>query len=364
MKNKKRAISAVALSMAALMALTGTFAWQSISQKAKNEARGIANPGGRLHDDFDGTNKDIYVENFTDKAKGGVPIYARIKLSQYMELGEDAGKTAGENGKPKQAKSLVAGAQFDDVNTWTTYTPGETTFSAYWTWTEGTNGDKYYMPTFNKNKDSLKADVNGTLAGLQGTPYDDYVEYKEADKKTADEVYDNDNNNIEEDPGEEEVNIKTIKNVDHTAKQVHGGTVQTMAQWKEAGSKPGDFWVWDTDGWAYWANPIEPGETTGLLLDKIELTGKVNTSCYYGINVVGEFITADDLGRKDGTGFYAGTTTAPSSDALDLLKVIGVDTEEAKTRQTPADTVDTQTPVNPTDDNQVEENSTDNSSQV
>jgi len=37
------------------------------------------NPGGRLHDDFNGTDdKNIYVENF-----GTQPIFARIMLKEY-----------------------------------------------------------------------------------------------------------------------------------------------------------------------------------------------------------------------------------------------------------------------------------------
>ena len=76
MANKKKiATSVAAVAMAATMLLGGTFAWQSISQTALNEASDIVNPGGRLHDDFDGTNKDVYVENFADD-----PIYARVRL--------------------------------------------------------------------------------------------------------------------------------------------------------------------------------------------------------------------------------------------------------------------------------------------
>ena len=50
------------------------------------------------------------------------------------------------------------------------------------------------MPTFDKNKDSLAADINGTFAGPDGDPdtdndrYDDYVEYALDDQKTADAV--------------------------------------------------------------------------------------------------------------------------------------------------------------------------------
>lgn len=43
-----------------------------------------------------------------------------------------------------------------------------------------------YMPTFNKNKDSLQADVNGTYDGQADTdiPYDDYVTYTEGQEVT------------------------------------------------------------------------------------------------------------------------------------------------------------------------------------
>ena len=73
-------ITAVAVSAAIL--LGGTYAWQSISQTALNEKIVEVNPGGRLHDDFDGTNKDVYVENF-----GDTPIFARVRLDEYMEIG-------------------------------------------------------------------------------------------------------------------------------------------------------------------------------------------------------------------------------------------------------------------------------------
>jgi hypothetical protein len=53
--------------MALLILLTGTFAWQSISQLAINNAEGIVfQAGARLHDDFadsqdwlNGANEDI-----------------------------------------------------------------------------------------------------------------------------------------------------------------------------------------------------------------------------------------------------------------------------------------------------------------
>ena len=106
-KKKKLTSSIIAVALCILLLLTGTFAWQSISQTALNEAAGAVNPGGRLHDDFNGTNKDVYVENYT-KPGEGVPIFARVRLDEYMEIGDGAGLKTGEEGyDSKAAISLV-----------------------------------------------------------------------------------------------------------------------------------------------------------------------------------------------------------------------------------------------------------------
>ncbi|MBE5762327.1 MAG: hypothetical protein E7334_10095 [Clostridiales bacterium] len=76
---RKIAATASALVLSASLLLGGTLAWQSISQEATNIIMDEVNPGGRLHDDFNGTDdKNIYVENF-----GTQPIFARIMLKEY-----------------------------------------------------------------------------------------------------------------------------------------------------------------------------------------------------------------------------------------------------------------------------------------
>ena len=105
-KNRKVASATMAIATAAASVLTGTFAWQSISQQALNEvAEEYVNPGGRLHDDFNGVNKDVYVENFmsADEA-GGVPIFARIRLDEYLETGMGAGIKDGMEGRTRQRR--------------------------------------------------------------------------------------------------------------------------------------------------------------------------------------------------------------------------------------------------------------------
>ena len=85
-KRKKQLSAAVAAVLLAAVVLTGTYAWQSVSQMAKNEITGESNPGGRLHDDFNGSSKAVYVENFTDPDDEGVAIYARVRLDEYMAV--------------------------------------------------------------------------------------------------------------------------------------------------------------------------------------------------------------------------------------------------------------------------------------
>ena len=114
-KNRKAASAVIAVVAAAVILLTGTFAWQSISQTALNEAASGGNPGGRLHDDFNGSNKDIYVENF-----GDIPIFARIQLREYMETGKDAG--INKDDPNRDATPVLAGTDINDISTWTVHT--------------------------------------------------------------------------------------------------------------------------------------------------------------------------------------------------------------------------------------------------
>ena len=58
-RRQKQWAGAIAAILAVAVAMTGTYAWQSISQKAKNVVVSEGNPGGRLHDDFDGSHLSL-----------------------------------------------------------------------------------------------------------------------------------------------------------------------------------------------------------------------------------------------------------------------------------------------------------------
>ena len=373
MASKKKTVSAVvAVALAAAILLGGTFAWQSISQEALNEVYGFVNPGGRLHDDFHEItydeygnvatdpatgnayetrhfDKNVYVENFTTMLEDGVQIFARVRLDEYMEIGAGAGTSNAD----KTAKSIDPtnpNATFENMDEWRTRLPSDTDnpFQKYWTWdmagdeaTGNPTDGVTYMPTFNKNKDSLEADVNGTFGGGDkdnATPEDafgDYVDYDVADnhRKTDNAVYDNDSNEDDELlPAGDSTLEEAVNNGDviteeetHEIAKTLTSKVITMEEWLKNPVK-GDFWVWDEDGWAYWANPINPDSATGIFLDGIARTEEIiNEEWYYGINVVAQFITADHLGRDDRmSGFYTDMKEAPSYNALKLLNTIGV----------------------------------------
>lgn len=324
-KKHKLILGSTAVLVSAAIVLTGTFAWTSISQEARNEMAGLLNPGGRLHDDFNGENKDVYVENFMNPEEGGEPIFARIRLDEYMEMGPGAGLRDGDEGyDAKKVTTLVPGSNIDDVTTWKTHIPGaeDDPFHEYFDWKFG--GSTVFMPTFNKNKDSLAANINGTFEGTtrgDKVYYDDYETYTIGQRKTADAVYDADANDTDEGTAAVEgTNIQTV-NEEHTAKETLTATVMTMAEWKAKGSIPGPYWVYDVDGWAYWAQAIQPGEATGLLLDQVDKIKIPSGKWYYSINVVGQFATADDFGNAaDGTGFFGPKAgSAPTDDAMALL---------------------------------------------
>jgi hypothetical protein len=298
--------------------IAGTLAWTSFSQNAINDMPFDGAPGGRLHDDYDGENKDVYVENF-----GADPILARVRLDEYMELGIGAGIF--NDTTANQAVPFTSSAAIDDSTTWRPHIPivgdpttcnheAENKYHDYFEWTMG--GSKTYMPTFQKDSASKVTDISGIAAdpkngGTNLTGSDGTHNYW-----TVGDTY-----TANADSGKGNIVSET-----HTAKDTLNATVVTMAQWVANGRPLGPFWVYDTDGWAYWAQAIEPETSTGLLLDSLKLIGVPNEDWYYSINVVAQFSTIGDwndgTNGEDKSGFYDPANGAPvkiGSDAEYLL---------------------------------------------
>lgn len=394
MEKKKIIALTLAVSVSATALLAGTYAWRSMNQKVKNEALVQANPGGRLHDDFNGlrwnasdTNiKKVYVENFTEE-DGGANIYARIRLDEYLELGIGAGKANGESGKA--ATPIIdtyqgVAVDISKPETWIPYKWDEASeFRSYVT--INTGGQAIYLPTYNKNQDSVDADINGTLEGPDGKietridAYEDYEKYVQDKAVGGVEIYTVDEDDYDEldaaeitteqlidavwDAKENALKDSSIAQagktfqvgsvsckvteatydsyndlrelyVDVDAGQTqpdgsdpdgadimlafldeddyHKGTTTletekfiSVAEWNQLpdNQKVGNYWVYDTEeGWVYWASPIKPSTATGCLIQNIECAnqGLLSGEYYYGLNVVAQFASVEDVCDADG----------------------------------------------------------------
>jgi len=314
------------------MLLTGTFAWSSISQRATNPLAGVFEQpdpteviGGRIHDHFDGENKDVFAENFsTDE-----PLLVRIRLLEFMEI---------------DGVSVVTGAQRDDFATWTPHIPYETVdnnqsgIREFVDWTMG--GSTNFMPTFNQRTTgdrALETDTsgiavdfvaNGQTAGhyryLPATPAgqsnfnDGSANFWNVGDEARGYLYTDENEG-------NEPNIGHIARATQTPQAgIPNGGVIMMADWLNPANAfyrtTGNFWVIDTDGWAYWATLLPAGAATSLLLDAISMNEPDEADWFYAIHVIGQFASVDSLDDWDDVSGIDGPT--PSDDAWELLNLI------------------------------------------
>ena len=238
MRNKIKVI--VALVCALAIAATGTFAWGQIMSE-KNEFMG-RRKGSHLHDDFDpGTGKkDVYVEN-----TGNTTLYVRVKLEETMSIGSYTWRP--ENASHWVTHTHEGGSPENcgNVNHQTR------AFHNYFTWTMG--GSKWYLP----------ASAAGAGEYIKGNVMQDVNEYTSST------------------PG---------------ARQTPNASIITAAEFvamSETGQKAFIGWIYSTDGYAYWSQPLAPDEATGLLLHHVAVN-VANESYYYAINVIAEVVDRND----------------------------------------------------------------------
>ena len=306
--SRKRKIYALATVFAlSTLVIAGTFAWTNFSAQIVNVFSGLGSgnggtdpigPGGTLHNDHSegDENRQVYIENW-----GSEPLFVRIRLDEYMEMGLGAGyKSESINQETGEsiphpgnlAESVVSGASIDVVDSWTTHVPNESTphecdtiFHDYWQWEMG--GQKFFFPASESDREDPSFVATNSPANLT----------------------------------EESVNVDGIYAV-----QTRSSEVLTMAQWLEQGGLIGDYWVIDTDGWAYWAAPLSPGDTTGLLLNRVIQTTQPQYDYFYGINVVAQMATRD-LHEFDNYERFGDEANGGWTDAGRLLmkSVVGVE---------------------------------------
>jgi len=178
-------------------------------------------------------------------------------------------------------------------------------FRAYWALTQD-GGSKHFMPTFNQDPVSREPDVKGDAWGLvpmspeqpnstrRGLPHavEDERDYL-TDQAYAYPPEAGLSDYFEQNPTYEatvksydwdlDIHIMDTAPVPHTARETLDAKIMTMEQWHDAGKPVGEIWVLDTDGWAYWASALEPGDATGLLLNEMTYISPAIGTIYYAI---------------------------------------------------------------------------------
>jgi hypothetical protein len=283
---RKLLLAGLAILLGIAILASGSLAYQNFQQTALNPFEGFVANGTRLHDDYKGVinekqnPKHVYVENF-----GKTSLLVRIRFSEYFELGGDK----------------LLGTDKSDTSTWVVRRPNIlNATSADWGWTMG--GQKYYLPTDNTD-DIINNVPTGSDASkpenIIGRSWYDAVTGTDLETKnyastmvgalgtgvTVDPFTAADAGTVFTDNVFEDDTTTPSTYGQKTVKQTASSTVLTMDEWIAAGKQQGPYWVSDTDGWYYWADYLEPGNATGLLLKQVDMLRGMVKDYYYGINV-------------------------------------------------------------------------------
>ena len=271
MKRKFKIIAVLIIAVAVFA--TGTFAWQKII-KATNEFSGNKKDV-TVHDDFDQDEdeKDVYVEN-----RGKSPLFVRVKLEETMNLTDDTWRPTKDDDWVTHTHGTIA------TDCGHTNKLDGKPFHDYFKWKMG--GQKYYMPSSGvKDVDNNTKKYNGTEPGVKLTP----------DAKIT--------------------------------------TVAAFLAMSAQDQKDFIGWIFDTDGYAYWSQPLPPGEATGLLLNGVaSLPPLKDLDYYYAINVIVEVVDRRDIPMwtqgapsVDGSGT---THQEATPDGKEVIKIIVGDEED------------------------------------
>jgi len=263
-KVNKPMIAVIVSILCAAVMLTGALAWTDFTQAVVNRFRGSVEADVTLHDEFDGEDKDVFVEN-----SGTSTIYVRLRLDEFMMVGDTV---------------FATGADVRDKTTWTPHTYGGDDytdcgnadvgkFHDYYVW-EMTGRDRAYYP------------------GVPGMPYTTL----DADGKVDDQTG----------PNRTQAANTPITMTEFLRLEIQAYDAMSQADkdlWDNV-VKAGVWILDDSDttanggGWAYWSQPLAPNTATNLLLDKVSRTDKdVPDDWIYRIDVKLQAVTANDFGR-------------------------------------------------------------------
>jgi hypothetical protein len=264
METKKKLVTGFTGILLIAILVTGTYAWSNsgvdkttleitTSGTTSGSSSDSNDDGATLHIDTDADENtiEIYVENW-----GENEVAVRLQIREYAESGEDAGTNSSD------ADPFISSAKLDDVDTWNTHVPKTTSnsdiddcnqgtakkFHTYWKWEVTGVSKNYYPSQADDREDKTFIDTdNAKGTGDSST------------KKTS-----------------------TVKDV------------ITMKSWQNKNEPIDSYWVYDSDGWVYWAKPVASGSATGVLRIEVTQASDPDNEYYYGLNIEAQ------MGTKDG----------------------------------------------------------------
>lgn len=310
-KRSKKHFVMIGLAMLLIISLLlgGTYAWKDFNQHKTNAAQGtIGTYDVTLNDAYTppdnwtiGQRVDKFV-SVTNLKESESSVFVRLAFKEYLETFGSKGYLTGDDGNPilfatyatndqgKQGEFMTyADAQSLGYD-YGSYTVDDVTYAT--TKTEELRDGIYGKPMKAKGEPVVWGNIpkSELLHELQHT---DECEY---------EAYLWDQQGITNPDG------KPIREVIQLIQPTPG--VMMMDQWKE-NPVTGDFWVLDpADGWAYWANALEPGTTTLNLLEAIALNESPGEKFEYYLHIDLQAVSADELNNFE---------TGSNGDLLDQL---------------------------------------------
>lgn len=99
-------------------------------------------------------------------------------------------------------------------------------------------------------------------------------------------------------------------------------TIYHMDEWISNGVPIGDFWVFDDNGWAYWARRVMPGDSTGALLESVQVV--TDADFYYTLLIEKQTFSAEGEYEQFGLTKNGGWT----ADAQNLCNYVAASSEE------------------------------------
>ena len=326
-RSGKSIFAVIALMLAASALLGSAFAWHDFTQAKTNKFRGTTDADVTLHDEFDGVDKHVFVENTGDST-----LYVRVRLDEFMQIGDN---------EPFGG----SGVDVRDKSTWVTHTYGGESiadcgnasavksFHKYYKWkmigedkdyTPGVPGMVYTALTSGKVDwtDKTGAGHHTAPAALPVT-MSEYLAAMAIRTKWVGVLA-----AVKAGPG-----FAALSKTDQDAAIAQAWTDEMTA---DVAANPGyaaildrtdaGCWILDDDsagaaagaGWAYWSIPLAPEKATNLLLSKVEFNdaSEPGDDWIYRIDVKLQAVTASDFAKWDSGAFSGYKISAGAAELI------------------------------------------------